>query len=149
MVNLEIWDVVDKVILPSNIIEDNNLLPAHASTIDVYKNAHAIIFMDDPTRKWTFDYVKNNITSIPNGIDCVILFGTKDLNNLWTLTDTEIDEFMSKQPKNIRSLQISLQDCYGMKELHTFFNLPFLRMKVMKIAYDMAYPCTHIRIYTG
>eukprot|EP01084_Bolivina_argentea_P131728 232481_1 len=148
MVNLEIWDVVDKAILPSNLMEDNNgivapsvvsknLLPADSTTIDVYKNAHAIIFMVDPTRKWTFEYVKTNISLIPNGIDCVILFGKKDLHNLWTLTDAEIDEFMIKQPKNIRSLQISLQDCYGMKELHNFFNLPFLRMKAKYLEQEL------------
>ena len=142
MVNLEIWDVVDKAIIPTNIVDDNNgiikpstvsknSLPADASTIDVYKGAHAVIFMVDPTRKWTLDYVKTNISKIPDGIDCVVLFGKKDLNKLWTLTNGEIEEFMSSQPKNVRQLQISLQDCYGMKELHSFFNVPFLRMKVL------------------
>eukprot|EP01084_Bolivina_argentea_P113355 202044_1 len=147
MVNLEIWDVVDKAIIPTNIADDpngvtpsivsKNLLPADASTIDVYKGAHAIIFMVDPTRKWTLDYVKNNISLIPQGIDCVILFGKKDLHSLWTLTDNEIDSFMCIQPKNVRSLQISLQDCYGMKELHSFFNVPFLRMKAKYLQQEL------------
>jgi len=140
MVNLEIWDVVDKAIIPTNIVEDNNgiikpstvsknLLPADATTIDVYKGAHAVIFMVDPTRKWTLDYVKSNVSQIPDGIDCVVLFGKKDLSKIWTMTESEIEEFKSSQPHNVRTLQISLQDCYGMKELHSFFNVPFLRMK--------------------
>ena len=134
MVNLEIWDVVDKAVIPSNIAEDGSismnvskhLLPADATTIDVFKGVHAVIFMVDPTRKWTLDYVQKHIASIPNGIDCVILFGKKDLSRLWTLTQGEIEEFMAKQPKNIRHIQVSLADCYGMKELHSFFNVPFI-----------------------
>lgn len=140
MVNLEIWDVVDKAIVPTNIPDDNlsitpsivskNLMPADATTIDIYKGAHAVIFMVDPTRKWTFDYVQTNIEFIPDGIDCVILFNKKDVAKHWTLTEDEISEFMAAQKPNVRALQISLQDCYGMKELHSFFNVPFLRMKV-------------------
>merc|ERR1712228_851601 len=111
--------------------------PADATTIDVFKGVHAVIFMVDPTRKWTLDYVTKHIASIPNGIDCVILFGKKDLNKLWTLSRSEIEQFMSMQPKNIRHIEISLADCYGMKELHSFFNVPFLRMKAKYLQQEL------------
>jgi len=148
MVNLEIWDVVDKAIVPTNLPDDGltltpsivskNLMPADATTIDVYKGAHAVIFMVDPTRKWTFEYVKGHIGAIPEGIDCVILFNKKDVNKHWTLTEDEISEFMAMQSPNVRALQISLQDCYGMKELHSFFNVPFLRMKAKYLQQELA-----------
>eukprot|EP00485_Elphidium_margaritaceum_P011714 CAMPEP_0202691148 /NCGR_PEP_ID=MMETSP1385-20130828/5941_1 /ASSEMBLY_ACC=CAM_ASM_000861 /TAXON_ID=933848 /ORGANISM="Elphidium margaritaceum" /LENGTH=739 /DNA_ID=CAMNT_0049346507 /DNA_START=110 /DNA_END=2329 /DNA_ORIENTATION=- len=148
MVNLEIWDVVDKAIIPSHIVDDSNgaappasmsknLLPADASTIDVYKGAHAVIFMVDPTRKWTLDYVTANISDIPDGIDCVVLFCKKDLHHIWTMTDADIETFRSTQSPNVRTLQISLQDCYGMKELHSFFNVPFLKMKKKSLQQEL------------
>jgi len=167
MVNLEIWDVVDKAIVPSNISDlppssnpshspnlSKNLLPADASTIDVYKGAHAVIFLVDPTRKWTLDYAEKHLPKVPHHIDVALLFSKKDLSEHWTLSKSDIDAFVAKQrlrqsenengnangapTSNIRALEISLLDCFGMKELHSFFNVPFLRMKAKYLSLELA-----------
>jgi len=35
--------------------------------------ANAVIVMVDPTRKWTFDYAKQEITKVPKGVDILLL----------------------------------------------------------------------------
>ncbi|ETO26402.1 Rab-like GTP-binding protein, partial [Reticulomyxa filosa] len=143
MVKLEIWDVVDNAMLPEfpDELESTSTssaaatasaqrcLPADASSVDVYKGANAVIFMVDPTQKWTLDYAKQHIPEVHESVDVLVLFIKKDLYNHWTLTNEQISEFMSKQPKNVRHLEVSLKDCFGIKELHTFLSVPFLRMK--------------------
>ncbi|ETO04029.1 hypothetical protein RFI_33373, partial [Reticulomyxa filosa] len=59
-----------------------------------------------------------------------ICFIKKDLYAHWTLTNEEISQFMAQQSKYVRHLEVSLKDCFGIKELHTFLSVPFLRMKV-------------------
>lgn len=170
MVKLEVWDVVDEATIPTGFetAETSHIskhcLPVDARTVDVYKGCHAVIFMVDPTRKWTLEYAKkglkelkeyietNRNTSNANTnkankkynhfsinyndkfnsslIDALIIFCKKDLRQHWTLTQNEIDEFVNTLEPNVKHLEISLKDCFGMKELHTFFSVPFLRMKV-------------------
>jgi hypothetical protein len=59
-----------------------------ASTVDVYKGAHAVIFMVDPTRKWTLDYVEKKTGEVPKHLDVFICVGMMDEEDKWVLTES-------------------------------------------------------------
>jgi hypothetical protein len=44
-----------------------------ASTVDVYRNAHAVLFIFDVTKQWTFDYVNNALVTVPNNVAVLVL----------------------------------------------------------------------------
>ncbi|ETO27162.1 hypothetical protein RFI_09962 [Reticulomyxa filosa] len=98
-VKLEIWDVVDKAIV-AELENDSEIplphpiangQPMDASCVDVYKvqfdsanipniftyhnlsGTNAVIFMVDPTQKWTLEYVKNRLPEVNENIDVLIL----------------------------------------------------------------------------
>jgi len=140
MVKLEVWDVVDKGRLPpmpeysdrGNLNVD--ILPqqaaADASTVDVYSQTHAVIFMVDPCRRWTLKYVAEKLVEIPSHIvDILVIVGFKDVSERHVLTSLEIAEFIAALPRPVRWIEASLKNAFGLRELYTFFNIPFLRMK--------------------
>lgn len=91
-VKVEVWDVVDKGkpkgkpgTLRINFEEEVNVsavspngaaggdLRLDAETIDVMKGTHAVIFMVDPTKKWTFDYVRREMPKVPPNVWVLIV----------------------------------------------------------------------------
>ncbi len=41
-----------------------------------------------------------------------------------------LHSFLQRQPSRLRALECSLKDCYGLKELHNFINVPFAHLKI-------------------
>lgn len=39
----------------------------------VMRGAHAIVFVVDPTKKWTFDYVIRELPKVPSGLSTLLL----------------------------------------------------------------------------
>ena len=91
-VKVEVWDVVDKGKpkgkpgrLRINFEEEVNVsavspngaagvnVRLDAETIDVMKGTHAVIFMVDPTKKWTFDYVRREMPKVPPNVWVLIV----------------------------------------------------------------------------
>ncbi|CAG8833594.1 4734_t:CDS:2, partial [Cetraspora pellucida] len=101
VIKVEIWDVVDKGINPTNTnnrpitsnaalkIENSqtltklppprsSLLPPDqltldAATIDVYRNTHGVILLFDMTKNWTFDYAIKELKAVPKNIAVLLL----------------------------------------------------------------------------
>ena len=44
------------------------LMPLDASVLDVYAGAHAVIFMVDPSKPWTVDYVTRELAKCPEHV---------------------------------------------------------------------------------
>ena len=44
-----------------------------ASTVNVYRNSHAALFLFDITKQWTFDYVNNELPNVPEGMAVLVL----------------------------------------------------------------------------
>ena len=101
-VKVEVWDVVDEGrpgALDTSTVSShatsassgekfdpkNTPAGAHvvgvldASTVDVYKHAHACVFMVDLRRRSTFDYVCKELETMPQNIDVLILGNFRDL----------------------------------------------------------------------
>ena len=95
VVKIEVWDVVDKAISKESRkvvdtikLEHNTTAPTaaevvqandnlemglDASTVNVYRNAQAAIFMFDITKPWTFAYVNNELEKVPENMAILVL----------------------------------------------------------------------------
>ena len=105
VVKVEVWDVVDKG------KESGGGGAADATTVDVYKNADAVVIMVDPTRKWTFEYAQETLQNIPDGLGVLILINFRDLDNRRVVSRKKIEQFMRKQGEHVRSTECSLLNC--------------------------------------
>jgi len=43
-------------------------MPLDASVLDVYAGAHAVVFMVDPSKPWTVDYVTRELAKCPEHV---------------------------------------------------------------------------------
>ena len=48
----------------------HTLMPLDASVLDVYTGAHAVVFMVDPSKPWTVDYVTRELAKCPEHVRC-------------------------------------------------------------------------------
>jgi GTPase SAR1 family protein len=101
-----------------------------ASLIDVYKGANAVILIFDITKKWTFQYIQEEIKNIPENLDFIVLANCFDLTDKRVVTDEEIEKFKKSSKRKIRVIPTSMKNCYGLKQLHTYLQLPFSKLKV-------------------
>ena len=44
------------------------LMPLDATVLDVYSGAHAVVFMVDPSKPWTVDYVTRELAKCPEHV---------------------------------------------------------------------------------
>ena len=99
-VMLEVWDVVDKAAKravsdalktmahdgarasESHVMmgakEGGHTYPLDASVIDVYKGAHAAVFLVDPSKRWTYEYAKRELAAAPEHVPTAILLNFRD-----------------------------------------------------------------------
>ena len=102
-----------------------------ASMIDVYKGTQGVIVMMDPTKKWTFEYAKKEIENIPTDIDVLLLVNYRDMGDYRVISEQDISQFASfvNDKNNVKVLECSMKNSFGLKSIITFFNLPFLKLQ--------------------
>merc|ERR1712167_288481 len=110
-----------------------------ASMIDVYKSTSAVVFLVDPRNPDTLDYVVREVSNIPNSVMCVVLINFKDMvHNKPTNVKIHPSDLQrlgfAAQHLDIVVFECCLKDCYGLKTLHNYLNLPFLALKEKAIA---------------
>ncbi|KAL0093656.1 hypothetical protein F4703DRAFT_1282229 [Phycomyces blakesleeanus] len=161
IVKIEIWDVVDKAhnnsskkgdgaiklqhgAIPedtpaaSNTTESTELA-LDASTVDVYRNAQAALFLFDVTKPWTFDYVNQELANVPSNMAVLILGNFCDKSQERKVTTEEIHATLyehNKQriddgaikPNLIRYAETSLKSGMGLKYIYEYFGVPFLQL---------------------
>jgi GTPase SAR1 family protein len=166
---VEVWDVVDngsvaKVGCSSTERElrfashphMSQLLPTDATTVDVYRNCNAAIFMLDVTRSETLDYVARETKKVPPHIPICVLANFFDQENhvvrremLEQVRDsiapamTPFVRSITGPPRRGQSFQsspcapatvieLSLATGYGMSVLHSYLSVPFSFAKAMQ-----------------
>ena len=88
-VMLEVWDVVDRA-RKRDVSESLTLahkgdaeagqhtFPLDATMVDVYQNCHAAVFLIDPSKKWTYEYVQRELPLVPAHVPTCILINFRD-----------------------------------------------------------------------
>ena len=154
IVKVEVWDVVDKAKKRTKIdglklndghnngTSDSENLHSYAEAaldaefIDVYKGANGVIMVFDPTKAWTFDYVKRELPKVPSHIPVLVLANRRDMGHHRVITEDQVKTFIDdigqtsgKGTNHVRYSEASMRNGFGLKFLHKFFNLPFLHLQ--------------------
>ena len=144
-VMLEVWDVVDRA-SKRDVSESLTLahkgdaeagqhtFPLDATVVDVYQNCHAAVFLIDPSKKWTYEYVQRELPLVPEHVPTCILINFRDYpasKRAIRLEEVEADceAAFSGRPFRPFVVETSLLNCYGLSALSTFLHIPFLCLK--------------------
>jgi GTPase SAR1 family protein len=146
-VMLEVWDVVDKAskrkisdsLTLANANRDDaesgqHTFPLDATVVDVYQGCHAAIFLVDPSKKWTYEYVQRELALVPEHIPTCILINFRDYPaSKRAIRPEEVEAdcgyAFGKRPFRPFVVETSLLNCYGLQALSTFLHIPFLCLK--------------------
>lgn len=141
IVKVEVWDVVDKgKARPRNsglklsIVAGLPEAPAlDAEFLDVYKGTHGVILMMDVTKSWTFDYVTREIPKIPPEIPILLLGNHCDMAHHRVVSIGQaqnlVETICEKRPSEVIYSESSMRNGFGLRLLHKFLGLPFLRLQ--------------------
>lgn len=119
-----------------------------ASTVDVYHEAHGVIFLLDVTKWDTLEYVKQQLDNVPVHIPTLVLGNFRDQGAQRKIFKEDIQELLYgsndrsqhqqwKRPTELLYFECSLLNCYGLKSLHQYFGIPFLQLKMATIRQQM------------
>ncbi|CAH0722502.1 unnamed protein product, partial [Brenthis ino] len=148
IVKVEVWEVVDKGRTkkkpPLGLKLENQSAPSvpeeeyetpvlDATFLDVYKNASGVILMMDITKPWTFEYVVKELTRIPADLPVVLLGNHCDMQHHRQVHPHHIEQAMhhAKMTRTapIRYAESSMRNGFGLRLLHKFLSVPFLRLQ--------------------
>ncbi|KAK1943329.1 Rab-like protein 6 [Phytophthora citrophthora] len=119
-----------------------------ASTVDVYHEAHGVIFLLDVTKWDTLEYVKQQLDYVPVHIPTLVLGNFRDQGVQRKIFKEDIQELLYgssdrpqhqqwRRPVELLYFECSLLNCYGLKSLHQYFGIPFLQLKMATIRQQM------------
>ena len=142
------WDIVDKgksrkkasgLKLTNEPSEEsaNNLMDSclDAEFLNVYQGTHAVIFMFDISKKWTYDYVIQNLPLVPHEIPVLVMANFMDNQENRVVGETTGMKSIHSAARRplaaapVVVIESSLKDGFGLKMVHQFFNLPFLSLQ--------------------
>jgi GTPase SAR1 family protein len=144
-VMLEVWDVVDRA-RKRDVSESLTLahkgdaeagqhtFPLDATMVDVYQNCHAAVFLIDPSKKWTYEYVRRELPLVPTHVPTCILINFRDYPASKRAirseeVEADCEAVFSGRPFRPFVVETSLLNCYGLSALSTFLHIPFLCLK--------------------
>ncbi|XP_023696387.1 rab-like protein 6 isoform X2 [Paramormyrops kingsleyae] len=143
VVKVEVWDVVDKgkgkkrgesLKLENEPQESENEMALDAEFLDVYKNCNGIIMMFDITKQWTYNYILRELPKVPNHVPVCVLGNHRDMGEHRVILPDDIRDFIASLSRPLGSSYIhyaesSMKNGFGLKNLHRFFNIPFLQLQ--------------------
>mmetsp|Transcript_33254 Transcript_33254/g.63848 ORF Transcript_33254/g.63848 Transcript_33254/m.63848 type:complete len:684 (-) Transcript_33254:566-2617(-) len=112
----------------------HSIQPLDAQAVDVYRGADAVIFMVDPSKRWTYDYVKRAMVNIPSRMPVAIVLNFRDMPSSQRQVRTdevaaECELTWDKYKPVPCCIDASMLNCYGLKELYSFLHFPYLFKK--------------------
>ncbi|CAO3600148.1 unnamed protein product [Absidia cylindrospora] len=183
IVKIEVWDVVDKahnnnnnnkighgIKLQHTTIGHTDPVTAEqthepkssvtdmdmaldASTVDVYRNAHAALFIFDTTKQWTFDYVNNALDSVPENLAVLVLGNFMDRERVVSVEEIHATLYEHNKrriengtikPNLIRYVEISLKTGLGLKFIYDYLGVPFLQLMMETLRKQLELKATDI-----
>jgi hypothetical protein len=142
-VRCELWDVVELAVTPTKKPASQELKLAiagakrgsmtlgdlDAQNYDVYRGAHAVLLMYDPSKRWTFDMCKNLMGTIPLHLDVLLLANFRDKVAAAGVVPLAEARSLVQHRKDARVLECSCKDSFGKTQILSFLNVPFLKMQ--------------------
>eukprot|EP01064_Diplonema_japonicum_P009187 TRINITY_DN1665_c2_g1_i1.p1 TRINITY_DN1665_c2_g1~~TRINITY_DN1665_c2_g1_i1.p1 ORF type:complete len:715 (+),score=268.01 TRINITY_DN1665_c2_g1_i1:52-2145(+) len=162
-VKVEVWEVIDEG-FRTQAMQDQckklqgqaGLLDAipisDATNIDVYRDAHCVMFVLDATNPDALNYLKTELPKIPKSICVLVLRSKCDLDGvviteehihkvvathkpvstpfLLNISHNKIDSAFCVAPQVVST---SMLNCYGLKQLYSYLNVPFEFLRTITI----------------
>jgi len=119
-----------------NVEEGSHIFASslNSSLIDVYKNAQCVILLVNILKRKSWKYARKQLAKVPQGLDVVIMPNYMDRHEERVVSRNEIQEWCAQKSaqrgQTIRIIETSMKNCYGLKSLYTYFNIPFCKLKV-------------------
>ena len=145
VINVEIWDLVDSTRkkkrrdgfkLSNADDEDDGLYGAESAdpenrvytTEEAMRGAAGVIFMFDPSKKWTWEYVQREVPgALATGAFVLIVANYRDCWAEGCVTELEAKLFVTEQQNpNLYFTEASMKNAYGIRSIATFFTIPFM-----------------------
>ena len=142
IVKVEVWDVVDKGRPKKKAIPDQPSLKIQnvqaieqsvvdlaldAELVDVYKGTHAVVFMLDITKMWTFEYLKREMPKVPPKVPIMVMANFVDQGHHRQVTKDQVVGFIEELGReDVQYVESSMKNGFGLKLLHQFLNIPYL-----------------------
>ncbi|XP_050436035.1 rab-like protein 6 [Adelges cooleyi] len=150
IVKVEVWDVVDKGkrrSLPSSKssdvlktehnkakispvpVEDTPVLDAEL--VDVYRCTNGVLIVLDITKRWTLDYVYNELPKIPDNIPVLVLGNHCDMNHHRSVNADEIIYYLNslERGSSIRYAEVSMSNGFGLRLIYKWIGISFLQLQ--------------------
>ena len=101
---VDLWDVVDEGIpsAPTTKYQPTGMplrQPADATTVDVYQNCHAAVFLVDVTKRDTWEYVVREAGRVPPTCAICIALNFCDAPKPHAVTERDVVEFSNTLPR--------------------------------------------------
>ncbi|KAK3239795.1 hypothetical protein CYMTET_50303 [Cymbomonas tetramitiformis] len=112
----------------------HSVQPLDAQAVDVYRGCHAVLFVVDPSKKWTYEYVHREMPRVPVHIPVGICLNFRDypVSQRVVTIDEAMNDCMFRwddRDYNPCALETSLLNCYGLGDLYTFLHYPYFLEK--------------------
>jgi len=108
-------------------------VPFDGEHVDVYKGAQAAVIVFDLTRRETWAEVQSYVEDVPAGIPIMLLGNKRDAPDR-SVDLEDMEAFASSATKARKStvmcLETSMGNCYGLKALYSYLNIPYLELKL-------------------
>ncbi|KAI9496281.1 hypothetical protein BDB00DRAFT_953234 [Zychaea mexicana] len=183
VIKVEVWDVVDKAHNKTPSTTDTGIKLEHnaptatpksqqevqqeassstaadlgldASTVNVYRNSHAALFVFDITKPWTFDYVNNELPNVPESISVLVLgnFSDKSAERVVSLEEIHATLYQHNQeriekgaikPNLIRYAEASMKTGLGLQYIYDYLGVPFLQLQMETFKKQLELKATEI-----
>ncbi|XP_050533032.1 rab-like protein 6 isoform X2 [Daktulosphaira vitifoliae] len=149
VVKVEVWDVVDKgkkrsmSSKPSDIlktehtktmvspIQVENTPALDAELVDVYRYTNGVLLVLDITKRWTLDYVYNELPKIPDNIPILVLGNHCDMNHHRSINSDEIVYYLNSLQRGsfVRYAEASMSNGFGLKLIYKWIGISFLQLQ--------------------
>ena len=158
-VKVEVWDVVDSGFITQELEDHHNSLNAppgievqvsDASNVNVYRDAHCVIFMIDATKKDALTYLATQLPKVPQNVVILVLRNKCDLVDDIVISEKDISKILQQHQRTTTQflseicgsgkipdkysiaphcINSSMVNCYGIKNLYSYLNIPFQKLR--------------------
>ena len=131
-VSINVWEIVQPRIKrkTQELKTKDTVSNAPLDTV-MNEKVQAIVFMVDPRKKYTLEYVEREIKDLRHEPDILIVSNFADLchDNDTEFDASDVKRLISKSNRNIKYCEASMSDRFGVKAIKTFMSIPFAKIE--------------------